>query len=129
MMDLAAGRANLGTEMDPDLQRRTLEHYMEILHQMHSIDVAEFEAAESQTKQPLTLRAGFARTRGDVHVGEVIARSSWGVDDRSLLRDVRAARTATSWLRRSIRGSMSWRRSSSRSPISVRALLWCRTFS
>lgn len=44
IMDRSTGRANLGTETDPELKRTTLEHYMEILLAMHRIDVAAFEA-------------------------------------------------------------------------------------
>jgi hypothetical protein len=44
VMAVVDGRENLGTEADPELRRSTLEHYMELLLEMHRIDVAAFEA-------------------------------------------------------------------------------------
>ena len=44
VMERAPGRANLGTEDDPDKRAATLDHYMEILVAMHRIPVERFEA-------------------------------------------------------------------------------------
>jgi len=44
VMERAPGRANLGTEDDPEKRAATLDHYMEILVAMHRIPVERFEA-------------------------------------------------------------------------------------
>ena len=44
VMDTLPGRANLGTAEDEGEQRAVLDHYIEILTQVHAIDPAEFTA-------------------------------------------------------------------------------------
>jgi len=44
VMAAVEGRENLGSEQDPALRAATLDHYIELLLEMHRIDVAAFEA-------------------------------------------------------------------------------------
>ncbi len=65
VMAVVAGRENLGTETDPKLQAATLEHYMELLLEMHRIDVSAFEAVglrRPKTAEEIGL--------GDLHIWE-----------------------------------------------------------